>query len=48
MSDNLYGPWKKVGKDGCILRPSTVPKHWTYKSSNGVNNPALFQNITVR
>lgn len=44
MSDNLYGPWKKVGKDGCILKPSTDPKHWTYKSSNGVNNPALFQN----
>ena len=43
VADNLYGPWKKVGKDGCILSPSTNPKHWTYNASNGVNNPAFLQ-----
>lgn len=43
IADSLDGPWKKVGKDGCILRPSTNPKHWTYKAWNGVNNPALLQ-----
>ena len=40
---SLYGPWKKVGKDGLILAPSTNPKHWTYNASNGVNNPAFLQ-----
>ena len=43
VSDDLYGPWKKVGKDGCILAPSENPKNWTYKASNGVNNPAFLQ-----
>lgn len=43
ISDNLYGPWKKVGQDGCILSPSDNPKHWTYNATNGVNNPALLQ-----
>lgn len=42
-SNSLYGPWKKVGKDGLILSPSKNPKHWTYKASNGVNNPAFLQ-----
>lgn len=41
ISKSLYGPWEKVGKDGCILEPSKNPKHWTYKASNGVVNPAL-------
>lgn len=44
IADNLYGPWKKVGEDGCILRPSNNPSHWTYKAWNGVNNPALLKN----
>lgn len=43
IADNLYGPWKKVGKDGCILSPSGNPDNWTYKASNGVNNPAFLQ-----
>ena len=43
IADNLNGPWKKVGKDGCILSPSDNPKHWTYHAWNGVNNPALLQ-----
>lgn len=43
ISKNLYGPWEKVGNDGCILSPSENPKHWTYKATNGVNNPALLQ-----
>lgn len=40
-SSSLYGPWEKVGEDGCILSPSTNPDNWTYKATNGVNNPAL-------
>ncbi|MEG1400915.1 endonuclease/exonuclease/phosphatase family protein [Bacteroides sp.] len=43
IADNLNGPWKKVGQDGCILSPSSNPAHWTYKASNGVVNPALLQ-----
>lgn len=43
IADDLNGPWKKVGKDGCILSPSNNPKHWTYHAWNGVNNPALLQ-----
>lgn len=43
ISDNLYGPWKKAGKDGCILSPSSDPEHWTYQAKNGVNNPAFLQ-----
>lgn len=43
IADNLYGPWKRVGKNGCILKPSSDPKHWTYNSWNGVNNPAFIQ-----
>lgn len=41
ISDSLYGPWRKVGKDGCILSPSENPAHWTYHATNGVVNPAL-------
>lgn len=41
IADNLNGPWRKVGKDGCILSPSTNAKHWTYQARNGVVNPAL-------
>ncbi|NWK55023.1 hypothetical protein HW115_05345 [Verrucomicrobiaceae bacterium N1E253] len=40
-SKSLNGPWKKVGKDGMILAPSTDPNHWTHKARNGVNNPAF-------
>lgn len=43
IADNLYGPWKKAGKDGCILAPSENPAHWTHGAGNGVNNPALLQ-----
>ena len=41
IADNLNGPWKKVGKEGCILSPSDNPEHWTYNAGNGVVNPAL-------
>ncbi|NWK55263.1 hypothetical protein HW115_06550 [Verrucomicrobiaceae bacterium N1E253] len=41
ISDSLYGPWKKIGKDGMVLAPSTDPKSWTHKSGCGVNNPAF-------
>ena len=43
LADNLNGPWKKAGKDGCILSPSTQSANWTHNASNGVNNPALLQ-----
>lgn len=43
IADDLYGPWEKVGKDGCILSPSSNPLHWTYQAGNGVVNPALLQ-----
>ena len=43
IADNLYGPWKKVGKDGCVLSPSSNPSHWTYQAANGVVNPAFLE-----
>jgi hypothetical protein len=43
-SKSLYGPWKKVGSDGKILAPPNDSNYWNYKATNGVNNPALFQN----
>ena len=42
-SNNLYGPWEKVGQDGMILAPPSNEKYWNYKSQNGVNNPAFLQ-----
>ena len=45
-SKSLYGPWKRVGKDGEILTPPSDSLYWNYKASNGVNNPAFFQNPT--
>ncbi len=43
VSESLYGPWKKVGDDGVILKPSENNDYWTHKASNGVNNPAFLQ-----
>lgn len=43
MSTSLYGPWKRVGKDGMILSPPTDSAYWNYKAGNGVNNPAFYQ-----
>lgn len=43
ISKSLYGPWKKVGKDGMIIEKSNNPKHWTYGSTNGVANPTFFE-----
>ncbi|MFC2125160.1 glycoside hydrolase family protein [Bacteroidota bacterium] len=43
ISDNLNGPWHRVGKDGNILRPPEDPEYWNFNPSNGVNNPALLQ-----
>lgn len=42
-SNSLYGPWKKVGKEGLILSPPTDSTFFNYKPWNGVNNPALLQ-----
>ena len=42
-SKSLYGPWKKVGKDGLILSPPTDSTFYNYGTTNGVNNPAFLQ-----
>ena len=39
VSKSLYGPWKKVGKNGLILSSSKDPKHWTYGMQ--VVNPTI-------
>ena len=44
ISKSLYGPWKKVGKDGKILSPPDDPKYWNYRSKSGVTNPAFLEN----
>lgn len=43
VSENLNGPWKKVGKDGLILSPPKNSEYWNFQASNGVNNPAFLQ-----
>ena len=43
VSNSLYGPWKRVGKDGKILSPPDNPRYWDYGSGCGVNNPAFLQ-----
>ena len=43
VSKSMYGPWKKVGKDGQILSPPDNPNYWNYQAKNGVNNPAFLQ-----
>lgn len=43
VADHINGPWRKAGKDGCILSPSANPAHWTHNAGNGVVNPALLQ-----
>lgn len=43
VSQSLFGPWERVGKNGLILKPPDDPKYWNYKSTNGVSNPAFLQ-----
>ncbi|MCY1719326.1 glycoside hydrolase family protein [Prolixibacteraceae bacterium Z1-6] len=43
VSESLYGPWKKAGEDGLVLKPPRNKDYWNYKASNGVNNPAFLQ-----
>lgn len=43
VADRLEGPWKKLGDDGLILSPPKDPSIWSYQSTVGVNNPALFE-----
>jgi len=43
IADAPDGPWNKVGRDGLVLSPSEDPKHWTYRASNGVVNPAFLK-----
>lgn len=40
---SLYGPWKKVGKDGMILSTPKEKAYWNHNASNGVNNPAFLK-----
>ncbi|MFC7338765.1 glycoside hydrolase family protein [Haloferula chungangensis] len=42
VADHPAGPWKKLGEDGLILSPPEDPEVWSYRSTVGVNNPALF------
>lgn len=39
-SDSINGPWKKEGENGLIIKQSTDPKHWTYKSW-AMDNPTM-------
>lgn len=41
ISDSVNGPWKKVGKDGLILGPSSNPRHFTHGKQ--IVNPALLK-----
>lgn len=43
VSEGLYGPWKRIGEDGLILKPPENPEYWNHKAGNGVNNPAFLQ-----
>lgn len=43
VSDNIEGPWKKVGRNGLILSVPENPGVWSHNSRVGVNNPALLQ-----
>ncbi len=43
VSDSLYGPWKRVGKDGMILAPPAERSYYNYEAGNGVVNPAFLQ-----
>lgn len=42
IADHPAGPWKKLGEDGLVLSPPSDSGVWSYKSTVGVNNPALF------
>ncbi len=48
IADSLHGPWRKVGENGKILDPSDDPRHWTYQSACGVNNPAFTKSLDGR
>ena len=43
VSESLYGPWRKVGGDGVILRTPKNKDYWNHKARNGVNNPAFLK-----
>lgn len=42
IADHPAGPWTKLGEDGLVLSPPNDPEVWSYQSTVGVNNPALF------
>lgn len=39
LSDSLNGPWKRSGKDGMLLGPSSDPRHFTF--GRQIVNPTL-------
>ncbi|MBI9062233.1 MAG: glycoside hydrolase family protein [Marinilabiliaceae bacterium] len=41
ISDDLNGPWEKMGQQGLILSPPENSNYWNHKANNGVNNPAF-------
>ncbi|TWT67226.1 glycoside hydrolase family protein [Allorhodopirellula solitaria] len=43
IADRPEGPWKTVGDDGLVLAPPADPSIWSYRSTVGVNNPALLE-----
>jgi hypothetical protein len=48
VSKSLYGPWKKVGKDGLVLSHPTDPQVWNYQDWSKVRrkfttNPVFLQ-----
>ena len=47
ISDDLSGPWKRVGEDGLILKTPDNPDYWNHKATNGVNNPVTYNEQSV-
>jgi unsaturated rhamnogalacturonyl hydrolase len=45
IADSPNGPWRPARgeTDGTILRASTTPDYWNYKSVRGVTNPSLLK-----
>ena len=43
LSKSPYGPWRKVGKDGLVVKPSDNPELWTHRSRCGVTNPGFMK-----
>lgn len=40
VSDSLNGPWRKLGDEGMVFKPSPDPSHWTHHTW-AMDNPAF-------